>query len=488
MAASDTELTALLAADELEQGSLEEAGPYLAAAAGGLASVPAGRRDPLQLLLTIVRLLHARRSGNLPAVVEEAQRLLAPRGARGTAQPAISGDLRALALINLGMAELWTAQFDQAGRHLEQGTTLAHQIGRPYLEVRGLAHSALLTAFGSLTLAVEQSKQAIELARRHGWDEDPITCAAYATLAAAMAIQGRLAEAERWLSHAERTIPAETTPADGMGLYYTRGLLELAASRPGDALAAFRAGERLAGLLITPHMLAPRIRAGLLQALVQLGETVSAAQILAGLEQHERATAEMRITLAVLRLAQHNPQAATAALAPVLSGSATSAADADVAAVQAYLLEAIARDALGDPAAAGSALEHALDLAEPDGALLAFLLHPAPGLLEHHACHHTAHAALITQILDLLAGTQTEKPAPVVAHLREPLSESETRILRYLPTNLTAPEIANQLYVSLNTVRTHMSHLYAKLGTHRRTETVERARTLGLLAPSRRTP
>jgi LuxR family maltose regulon positive regulatory protein len=66
----------------------------------------------------------------------------------------------------------------------------------------------------------------------------------------------------------------------------------------------------------------------------------------------------------------------------------------------------------------------------------------------------------------------------------EPLSDSEIRVLRYLPTNLSGPEIANELYVSHNTVRTHMRHLYAKLGTHRRADTVARARALGLLAPS----
>jgi LuxR family maltose regulon positive regulatory protein len=68
--------------------------------------------------------------------------------------------------------------------------------------------------------------------------------------------------------------------------------------------------------------------------------------------------------------------------------------------------------------------------------------------------------------------------------LREPLRDSELRVLRYLPTNLTAPEIASELYLSTNTVKTHMRNLYAKLGTHRRAETVARARGLGLLAPS----
>ena len=57
-------------------------------------------------------------------------------------------------------------------------------------------------------------------------------------------------------------------------------------------------------------------------------------------------------------------------------------------------------------------------------------------------------------------------------------------MLRYLPTNLSAPQIASELHVSHNTVRTHMRHLYAKLGTHRRFDAVERGRALGLLAPS----
>jgi LuxR family maltose regulon positive regulatory protein len=59
-------------------------------------------------------------------------------------------------------------------------------------------------------------------------------------------------------------------------------------------------------------------------------------------------------------------------------------------------------------------------------------------------------------------------------------------VLRYLPTNLPAPEIAGQLSVSVNTVRTHMRHLYEKLGAHRRADAVDRARALGLLAPSSR--
>ena len=63
---------------------------------------------------------------------------------------------------------------------------------------------------------------------------------------------------------------------------------------------------------------------------------------------------------------------------------------------------------------------------------------------------------------------------------------SEIRVLRYLPTHLSAPEIAAELSVSTSTVKTHMRNVYVKLGVHSRAEAVESARTLGLLAPSAR--
>ena len=66
------------------------------------------------------------------------------------------------------------------------------------------------------------------------------------------------------------------------------------------------------------------------------------------------------------------------------------------------------------------------------------------------------------------------------------LTHGETRVLRYLPTNLSAPEIAGELCLSVNTVRTHQRHLYRKLGARSRTQAVAQARALGLLAPPRR--
>ncbi len=152
--------------------------------------------------------------------------------------------------------------------------------------------------------------------------------------------------------------------------------------------------------------------------------------------------------------------------------------------IEALVLEAIARDALGDPGAASRALERALDVAEPGGLLLPFLLYPTAELLERQARLRTTHASLIAEILNLLSGNTPAARPKDAAPLEEPLSESELRVLRYLPTNLRGPEIAAELFVSLSTIRTHLRNVYAKLGVHSRADAVKRARELGLLSPS----
>ncbi len=373
--AADAELAVLAAADELARGSLEEAERYLGLAARGSASVPAGRRGQLEVLLGVVRLLLARQRRNLPAVADEAQRLQVVAEAPDAAPPGLGEELRALALISLGITEVWAAQLEEAERHLEQGRALALRIGRPYLEFLGLAHQAAIDGFrSSYALAEERSLQTIELARRHGWTDEPAAGIAYVILAIVLVWRGRLDEAEPWIQRAERTVRPEAEPTAGLLVRYVRALLELARGHDAEVLVTFQAAERLAGLLAAPHLLVRRVRALQLHALVRLGETERAEQDIAEIGEQERGRGEIRIATAVLRIAQDDPHAATVALAPVLDGAAPVPRTTWLA--HAFLLEAIARDALGDPVAAGGALGRALDLAEPDGALTAFLFHP----------------------------------------------------------------------------------------------------------------
>jgi LuxR family maltose regulon positive regulatory protein len=484
-AAADAELTALTAAAELARGSLEEAERQLALASQRSASVPTVRRGRLEVMLTVLRLYLARQRGDLPAVSEAADGLLAAVDTPDELQLSLGEDLRALTLISLGIAEVWAFRFKDANQHLEQGVALARRIRRPYLELTALAHGAELAALRSYTRGAQRSRQAIDLARQHGWSDEPFVAVAYTVLGGAMVSQGRLAEGERWLGHAARTLRPDVEPAVGMHLHYARGGLEMARGRYADAIAAFCAAQRLDETLITPHTLATPMRAHMLQALVLLGETGQVERSLAELDPREREGGEMRNAIALLRLAQHDPLGATAALAPVLDGSVRVH---PVWVVAAALLEAIARDELGDPAAAERAIDRALDLAGPDMMLFPFLTYPVQALLEHHARGCARHAALVAEILSLLP----ERPGGPDGYggmaPPQPLSQGETRVLRYLPTNLSAPEIARELSVSVNTVRTHIRHVCGKLGVHGRTDAVTQARALGLLAPSPHAP
>ena len=127
--AADAELAALVAADEAARGSLETAERYLGRAERGSASVPDGRRSQVQILLGVVRLQVARQHGNVSAVAEEARRLQAVAEAPDAVRPGLGEELRGVALITLGITELWAARLEAAERHLEQGVVLARRKG-----------------------------------------------------------------------------------------------------------------------------------------------------------------------------------------------------------------------------------------------------------------------------------------------------------------------------------------------------------------------
>jgi LuxR family maltose regulon positive regulatory protein len=176
-------------------------------------------------------------------------------------------------------------------------------------------------------------------------------------------------------------------------------------------------------------------------------------------------------------LADGDPAGALGALRDVLDGTAPVIGYLTV--VEAHLLAGLAHRALGDQRAANQAAERALALAEPDRPVLPFLMTGSGELLEALPRHETAHAALLTDILDIMYGAS---PAATDQHpYRQPteLSPGELRVLRFLPTNLSRLEIASELSVSPNTVSTHIRSIYAKLGVRDRSSAVLRLLTTG---------
>jgi LuxR family transcriptional regulator, maltose regulon positive regulatory protein len=212
----------------------------------------------------------------------------------------------------------------------------------------------------------------------------------------------------------------------------------------------------------------------------RLGMTGEAHALLTALDDERAGSGELRDASAVICLAEGDPAAALRAVRDVLDGAASVVGY--VTLVEAQLLAGLAHRQLGDRRAANQAAERALALAESDRLVLPFAMTASQELLEALPRHETAHGALLTEILDILHGSSRAAKEQSSALLTEELSPGELRVLRYLPTNLSRPEIAGQLSVSVNTVSTHLRSIYAKLQVRDQSSAVQRARELRLLA------
>jgi LuxR family maltose regulon positive regulatory protein len=469
------DLAAALATDCIMHGLLDEAADRLHAARRLAAEAPAARRRVFSVYLAVIEVELARRRHDLPKAREALRELEATLGA--TEGSPVRAEYRALTLLNLGISELWAGRVEDARQHLEDALGRTPRSSRPFIEVGCLAHLALVALLTGQPLprALELSERALAIAEEHGWAGQSITTGAFATAGTVLVRRGRFADADRHLARAEETLRTASDPGTEVVLRHARGMMRFGEGRFADALTEFEYAQSLERRLSSEHLFAIEARGRALQVRVRMGATDAAPAP----EPHDRAGT--RIALAALELDRGNAQEAAEALTPVIDGSAP-ALHERTARVEALVLDATARDHLGDRRAAEESLEAALELAEPEGLLLPFMLWPSRELLDRHPRHRTAHAALISTILDTLAGRTAPQRGPAEP-LRDPLSGAELRVVGYLPSNLTASEIASELVVSTNTVRTHMRHIYAKLDAHSRSEAVARARELGLVAP-----
>jgi LuxR family maltose regulon positive regulatory protein len=484
-ARADPELALVSATARLLDGALDKSAAYVELAARLADGVAADRRPGFDVLLAALRLALARWHGDLETVLEMRPLLEAALAAQPASEGALGDEIRCVAFQNLGVAELWSSRLDDARRDLEQGLALARRAGRPWLEIPCLAHLGIAGPLTGLSLSagLELSQEAMRIADGYGWGEDPVIVTALATGAMALLWLGRFDEAEQWLERAARAVRPGGEPGTELIVDYARALLCLARGSLAEALEALRSATQMEGLLAGEHAFGPVVRARLVQTQARMGELPGARAALEYASDEERDVGDMRAAAAVVHLSQGEPEHAIEVLAPVLDGSAP-VLHRPFMLTEAQLLDAVARAQLGDQRAAEASLERALDLAEPEGVLLPFILVPVQPLLDLPSGRRTAHPALRRAILDVLAGAAPHTRAS--AGNVDELSEAELRVVRYLPTNLRTPEIAGELFVSTNTVRTHLRHIYAKLGAHGRAEAVDRARELGLLAPSHR--
>ena len=482
-AADDPELALVRAADDLLHGHLDEAAAHLAVAETYVKTAPPDRQRRLRVAVVSLKLGLARRRGHLADIVEQAKFLASPVTGESDEDIALDSDLRAVALYNLGTLEAWSLGLPDAERHLQEGAILARQIGRPYLEVGCLAQLGFASRIRSFATTRQRCHEAIALAERHGWGAEPVIAPALVTLAANLVWTGELDEGERWLQRTAQALQTDAGPGITQLLHLATGRLHAGRGRHHEALEELRAAEHLQSQLAGPHALASQVTGWMLATQARLGQAGQARASLAALTDEQANAGEIRNARAVICLAEGDPAGALGALADVLDGTAPVIGHVTV--VEAQLLAALAHRALGDQRAANQAAEHALALAEPDRLVLPFAMTGAGELLEALPRHETAHAALVADILDVVHGASLPAKDQASSSQADELSPSELRVLRYLPTNLSRPEIASELSVSVNTVNTHIRNIYAKLQARDRSSAVQRARELRLLSTGR---
>lgn len=149
--------------------------------------------------------------------------------------------------------------------------------------------------------------------------------------------------------------------------------------------------------------------------------------------------------------------------------------------IETQVLRALALSARGEAEASLDALEEAIHLAEPEGQLRVFLDDGKPlAPLFRRVAKERGSSSLLDRLLRAL-GDHSEAAEGV--GLVDPLTERELQVLRLLTTDLSGPDIAHELYVSLNTLRTHTKSIYLKLGVNSRRTALRRAIELGILPP-----
>jgi LuxR family maltose regulon positive regulatory protein len=146
------------------------------------------------------------------------------------------------------------------------------------------------------------------------------------------------------------------------------------------------------------------------------------------------------------------------------------------------ILQAMAYHMQGEKDKAMQHLAEALALAEPEGYLRIFVDEGTP--MERLLSEATARGIRPDYVSKLLAVFETEKQSPLLPPaqaLVDPLSQRELEILTLIATGLKNKEIAEQLFISLNTVLYHIKNIYSKLGVNKRTLAIIKARELNLL-------
>ncbi len=471
------------AAAALSAGRPESSASALDAAEGILARLPTDQRAAGRLGAAMIRLAASRRTGDFMAAAAAAAgaEVLVSKvpGDKLARHP----DIRARVLSGRGAVELWSGHLDEAARTFESGATAATASGVDDERAECLGHLALAEALrGRLCRAATVAAQAAA-ALTSDQPRPPVLHRNPAVLVAVAWVHlehNELREAYSRLKQADAALGVTPDKLIGAvaGLAAAYGsLAEPRAAAATQIIARARSGWSV------PAWLDQRLSLVESRAYAAAGDipaALAAALAAAGRPGRDNSP-EAAVTLARVWVAAGDAGNAARALTPVLG---TDRGAPERVRLQAWLVDAQLGYDGGDRARGRSSLASALRLAEREQLRLPFVMERGWIWPELRRDPELARALrrLLTPTLchDRLPAPQdVPDQAPILAV--EPLTEREREVLRHVSGPLSIAEIASEMYISINTLKTHLTHIYRKLATTHRGEAVRRARQLELI-------
>jgi LuxR family maltose regulon positive regulatory protein len=486
-------LALAFAADRLQDGDHEGVRGYLRmadrsrtagrdepAGPAGTADRPGGPvegqlRTPVA---AIFRLAQASLFGDPHGVLDTAPRVLAPGGMAG------GDEMRAATALSLGRARLRLGEWESAEPLLREALLIAQHTGMVHTQVSVEGHLAILDAVqGRLRAAARMSRQALTTAERFGLGDASDLAWTRLALAEVYYQWDRLAESGRLVDEA-----LDLAAGDPDMLAFgeiIRARLRLARGQVAAALEVIIAARKefsgAAAALVTALALAEA------ELRVAAGDLGAAARLVAEHAEHDAFAPWIAVLEASVLFGEGKLAGAIAIAVRVAEDDRASCLTWRV---KAAILAALASRTMGDRQRVTRSLSVALAAAENEGFRRPFAAggHAVRELLASYApvlpVYHPVAADLATVPQEPTALLITELTTPTdetVGALVEPLTERELTVLRYLQGTMSNEEIASMLYVSVNTVKTHIKNIYRKLSAGRRREAVQRARELRLL-------
>jgi LuxR family maltose regulon positive regulatory protein len=466
------------AAAALAMGRPESGISALDAAEGILERLPAGQQAAGQLAAAMIRLTASLRTADPEAAAVAATRAEGLVTMIPGERSARQRQIRAQVLSGRGAVELWAGHLAEAALAFDSGAAAATASGTEDERANCLGHFALVEALrGRLSHAVELAQATAPPAageqRPGGRHPNP---AALAALAWAHLEHNELRRARGRLKQLDAALGVSPDKLIGALACLAAAHGALAAGHP-EAAAQFVATARTGWPV--PAWLDHRL------SLAESRACMAAGDIEAALAAAKRAgsdsSLEAAATLAHAWIAARDATNARRALKPAL---ATHCAVPERVRLQALLADARLSYDTGDPARGHRSLASALRLAEREQLRLPFVMERAwiePALQRDpelaHACQRLLAPALRCDHFP--APPKILDQATIL--VAEPLTEREREVLRHVSGMLRNPEVANEMHISLDTVKTHLKHIYRKLATTHRSEAVRRARQLGLI-------